>query len=103
MKNEAEMLEALESDGIIKKEGELWGPKYEMLSEPFSEGLTEKNDVEIKESLLAMSVRFLKRGKKWYVQRLGHPKGVEHILISSQAVKNVQFVYHPPEKKEGEE
>lgn len=64
----------------------------------FSEGLTEENDIEIKESLLAMSVRFLKHGKKWTLQRIGD----EHILLSTQPVKSVQFIYHPPEKKKGE-
>ena len=102
MKNQDEMLEALETDGIIKKEGHLWsaGPKYELLTKPFSEGLTEENDVEVKRSLLAMSVRFLKRGKNWTVQRVGSAEGVEHIIISTQPVTNANFTYQKPEPKE---
>lgn len=114
MKNQDEMLEALEAEGIIKRNGDLWeaGPKYESLLRPvpmnlteptykmqskaFSEGLTEERDIEIKESLLTMQVRFLKHGKKWTLQRLGAGKDVEHILLSTQPVKNAQFSYHPP-------
>ena len=67
-------------------------------SKPFSKGLTKERPMEIKESLMAMSVRFLKGGKKWTVQRFGSEVSVEHILISTQPVKNVQFSYHPPDE-----
>ena len=77
------------------------GP-IETTSKPFSEGLTEKKDMEIKQSLLAMQVRFLKYGRNWCVQRFGRKGGLEHILISTQPVKSANFYYHPPEKKEGD-
>lgn len=104
MKNEKEMLEILENEGIIVREQDLWaaGPRYEMLTKPFSEGLTEEQDMEVKETLMAMSVRFLKGGKKWKVQRFGDGGGPEHILISTQPVKNAQFIYHDPKvEKDG--
>ena len=68
--------------------------KDETLSKPFSEGLTEERDIEVKESLLAMQVRFLKHGKKWTLQRIGVDEDIEHILLSTQPVKNVQFTYY---------
>jgi len=73
--------------------------KSEMLSRSFSEGLTEEQDVEVKESLLAMQVRFLKRGKKWHIQRIGVDDDIEHILLSTKPVKSVQFVYHGSNQK----
>ena len=72
--------------------------KDETLSHPFSEGLTEERDVEVKESLLAMQVRFLKHGKKWCIQRIGVDDDIEHILLSTKPVKNVRFTYHNSEQ-----
>jgi hypothetical protein len=72
-----------------------------MQSEPFSEGLTEETDIEVKESLLAMQVRFLKHGMKWYIQRF-RAGNVEHILLSTHPVKGVNLYYHNPESEEEE-
>lgn len=70
----------------------------ETLSRPFSGGLTEERDVEVKESLLTMQVRFLKRGKKWCIQRIGVDDDIEHILLSTRPVKTANFTYHSPEQ-----
>ena len=59
---------------------------------PFSEGLTKELDMEVKSSLLAMSVRFLKHGKRWTVQRF-RCGDVEHILLSTHPVKSVNMYY----------
>lgn len=72
--------------------------KIEMLSDPFCEGLTEEKDMEVKESLLAMQIRFLKHGKKWCIQRFRAGGNVEHILLSTQPVKNANLYYYSPEQ-----
>jgi len=72
--------------------------KGETVSRPFSEGLTEERDVEVKESILAMQVRFLKHGKKWCIQRIGVDDDIEHILLSTRPVKSASFTYHRPEQ-----
>ena len=64
-----------------------------ILNKPFSEGLTEERDLEIKESLLAMQVRFLKHNKKWHLQRFS-VGNIEHILLSTKPVKNISVTYH---------
>lgn len=71
---------------------------HKMHSKPFSEGLTKEHDIEVKESLLAMQVRFLKRGKKWTLQRIKVDEEIEHILLSTRPVKSVNFYYHPPQE-----
>jgi len=97
-KNHDEMIEYLIAEGIIELKDDLWhtGPNYELIGRPFCEGLTEEKDIEVKQSLLTMQVRFLKRGKTWTLQRIGVDEDIEHILLSTQPVKNVQFTYHPP-------
>lgn len=76
-------------------------PKFESVpgGKAFSEGLTEENDIEVKESLLAMSVRFLKHGKNWRLQRIGSDDDVGHILLSTRLVKSARFTYFPSEEK----
>ena len=89
------------NEGVVVKEEEMQrsAPTYSSTgSKPFSKGLTKERPMEIKESLMAMSVRFLKEGKPWTVQRFG-AGNTEHILISTTPVKSVQFFYHKPEEK----
>lgn len=70
--------------------------KIELLNKSLSEGLTEKCDIEVKESLLAMQVRFLKGDHNWVLQRIGVGDNIEHILLSTKPVKSVSFYYYNP-------
>jgi len=74
----------------------------ESLNHPLSEGLTEERDIEVKQSLLAIQVRFLKHGKTWYLQRVGVDEEIEHILLSTKPIKSAQFIYQSSEQEEGD-
>ena len=68
---------------------------------PFSEGLTEETPIEIKESLMAVGLRILKKYPGSYTQNLRHwiytEDEVQIILISNIPIKDIKIERGIPE------
>ena len=62
---------------------------------PFSEGLTEKTPIEVKESLMAVGIRILKKYPGSYSENLRHwvytEDEVQIILISNIPIKDIKI------------